>query len=293
MNEVVATIPPTVRSASVAKVALGLSSYKSMAPQTAISLMGLLARRKLTLLLSSGDAFIAHSRCTVAEKFLETDCEWLFSVDDDVICPFGDAKWFAAQTGFSFPEPFASKNVLDQLLSRGKTLVGAVYFGRTPGGRPTYAEGFKSEAEAAYARSGPHDACKQTRWCGTGALLTHRSVFIDIEKRFPRLSRARNNGHPHFYTATEHRLLDSLEKLRDTLAQGAQTGEKSLAAFQEIERIFAESHRQSNLGQGEDVAFCIRAAEAGHPSWIDHSVICGHVGSAVYGPLNTSWKTNT
>lgn len=292
MNEVVATSPPTVRTASIAKVALGLSSYKSMCPQTAISLMGLLARRKMTLLLSSGDAFISHSRNTVAEKFLdETDSEWLLSIDDDVIVPFGDAKWFAAQTGFSFPELFASKNILDQLLSRGKTLVGAVYFGRTPGGRPTYAEGFKSEAEAAYARSGPHDNCKQTRWIGTGAWLCHRSVFLDIEKKFPRLSRARNNGHPHFFTATEHRLLDQLEKLRDTLAQGAQTGEKSLAAFQQIERIFADSHRQSNLGMGEDVAFGVRAAEAGHPSWIDHSIMCGHVGSAVYGPHNTSWKT--
>lgn len=290
MNEVIATTPPTVKTASIARVALGLSSYKSMCPQTCISLMGLLARRKMTLLLSSGDAFISHSRNTVAEKFLETDCEWLFSVDDDVVAPFGDSAWFAAQTGFSFPEPFASRNILDQLLSRCKTICGAVYFGRTPGGRPTYAEGFKSEAEANYARSGPHDNCKQTRWCGTGALLIHRQVFLDIEERFPRLSRARNNGHPHFFTATEHRLLDQLEKLRDTLAQGAQTGEKSLAAYQHIERIFAESHRQSNLGMGEDVAFAVRAAEAGHQSWIDHSIICGHVGSAVYGPHNTSWK---
>jgi hypothetical protein len=81
-----------------------------------------------------------------------------------------------------------------------------------------------------------------------------------------------------------------LEKLRDTLAKGAQTGEKSLAAYQEIERIFADSHRQSNLGMGEDVTFAVRAAEAGHPSWIDHGVVCGHVGSAVYGPHNTRAK---
>lgn len=279
-----------MRSASVAKVALGLSSYKSMCPQTAISLMGLLARRKLTLLMSSGDAFIAHSRNTVAEKFLETDSEWLLSIDDDVIAPFGDAKWFSSQTGFDFPEPFASMNILDRLLSHGKTLVGAIYFGRTSYGKPTYAEGFKSAEEAAYVRSGPHDVCRQTRWCGTGALLIHRSVFLDIEKKFPRLSRARNNGHPHFYTATEHRLLDQLEKLRDTLAQGAQTGEKSLAAFQQIERIFADSQRQSNLGMGEDVAFGVRAAEAGHPSYIDHAIVCGHVGSAVFGPHNTRTK---
>lgn len=289
MTEVVAAPPSKIVSAGREKIALGLSSYKSMCPVTAVSLMALFSRRKLTLLLSQGDAFISHSRNTVVEKFLDTDCEWLFSVDDDVILPFGDANWFRNFSGFNTPEPFASFNVIDRLLSHGKMLIGGVYFGREKHGSPMYGEG-KNPAEAAFARSGPHNTIKQTRWCATGCLLVHRQVFLDIEAKFPRLSRARNNGRFHGYTATEHGLLDGIERIRNVLSEGPQTGEKSLRAYQMIEALLAESHHNSALGTGEDVQFCIRAAQAGHQCFVDHGIHLGHVGTEVFGAHNTSIK---
>lgn len=260
-----------------------------MCPVTGVSLMALFARRKLTLLLSQGDAFISHSRNSVVEKFLDTDCEWLFSVDDDMILPFGDAEWYRSFSGFPIPEPFASLNVIDRLLSHGKSLVGGVYFGRQKFGPAMYGEA-KQPSEAAFARSGPRNVLKPTRWCGTGCLLIHRQVFLDIEAKFPRLSRERNGGRFHGFTATEHGLLDGIERVKNMLSEGPQTGEKSLRAYQMIEALLAESQHNSALGTGEDVQFCIRAAQAGHQCFVDHALHLGHVGVEVFGAHNTSVK---
>jgi hypothetical protein len=40
-----------------------------------------------------------------------------------------------------------------------------------------------------------------------------------------------------------------------------------------------KSTRNSQLGMGEDVQFCIRAAQAGHQPHVDLGVMCGHLGS--------------
>lgn len=40
---------------------------------------------------------------------------------------------------------------------------------------------------------------------------------------------------------------------------------------------------------GEDHAFGQRAARAGFKAYVDHQVVCGHLGHAVYTHKNTAW----
>ena len=172
------------------KVMVVLPWWKQVSPITAFCVAQLIDRRRTSSMLNFGDAFIAHSRNSCVDIFLQSPCDWYLTIDDDMIVPFGNAKWFQAHTGFDdFPEKFLGLNAIDRLMSHKKSLVGALYFGRHRNGPPVYNEGGASAEEAAYARRAPYDLVKPTRWVGTGCMLVHRSVFEDIEKKFPRLAR--------------------------------------------------------------------------------------------------------
>jgi hypothetical protein len=204
----------------------------------------------------------------------------MLTIDDDMVVPFGDAKWFQFYSGFNFPDRFKGLNAIDRLMSHGKSLVGALYFGRSPGAFPVYNEG---PAEAEYARQGPHDTCKPTRWVGTGCMLIHRTVFESIEKKFPRLSRVVNNGHGQYFTSTEASLLDSVVKVRDGLQKNASPS-GAFEALRALDHAIALSTSENFLGAGEDVSLCLRAAASGHQPHIDMGLICGHLGTHCFGP---------
>lgn len=269
-----------VPSLGAARVVLALPWYKSASPITAFSVMGLVDRARTMLLLNFGDAFVAHTRNTVADLFLETDVEWMLTIDDDMVVPFGNSAWFNAFTRFNLPEKFAGVNAMDRLLSHGKTLVGGLYFGRHPFGPPMYAEGCNDAAEAARARMAPQDAVKPTRWVGTGCMLVHRSVFLDIEKMFPRLARKGKRG-GQWFTSTEHDLVAAVDDAKRALAAG--DNRRALQLLDE-----ASHSKNSSLGMGEDVAFCLRAKQAGHQPYVDFGLVCGHLGDRIYGPTNTT-----
>lgn len=44
---------------------------------------------------------------------------------------------------------------------------------------------------------------------------------------------------------------------------------------------------------GEDHAFGMRAARAGFKAYVDHQIVCGHLGHAVYTHKNTAWTATT
>jgi len=270
------------------KVLVAFPWYKSTHPLTAFSVMQLVDRRRTATALGFGDAFIAHNRNNIADSFLASGLDWLLTIDDDTIVPFGDAAWFREQTGWLwYPEPFASFNILDRLMSHGKTLVGALYFGRSPKGLAVYAE---SPKEPEYARGGPHDQVKPTNWVGTGAMLIHRTVFEDIEKKFPALARGNMGKGGNWFSSSEHNLLAGVTKVKEMLSVGAMDGEKSLKAYQMIDAVLREAKHTSPLGVGEDVTLCRRAREAGHQPYVDMGLIVGHVGHCCYGPRNTGLK---
>ena len=286
--EIVPSPPPSAIATFSKKVMVVLPWQKQVSPLTAFCVSKLIDRRRATSILNFGDAFVVHSRNSCADVFLSSPCDYMLTLDDDMIVPFGDATWFNAMTKFNLPEPFASLNALDRLMSHGKTLVGALYFGRHPHGPPVYSEG-AAKHEADYSRRGPHNLIKPTKWVGTGCMLIHRSVYEDIEKRFPRLARGPNKKGGQWFTSSEVSLVDKLDTIKDALS-GPLTSEKAYKALELVEAAITNAKYENTLGCGEDVSFCLRALAAGHQPFIDMGLICGHIGHCVYGPRNTDIK---
>ena len=282
-------VPPSSASTIYnKKVVVVLPWWKQVSPVTAFCVSQLIDRRRTSAMLNFGDAFVAHSRNTCVEAFLKTTCEWMLTIDDDMVVPFGHAEWFKTHTRFDdFPESALKLNALDRLMSHQKTLVGALYFGRHHNGPPVYNEGAMTPQEAAFARRAPHDLVKPTRWVGTGCMLIHRSVFEDIEKKFPRLARGPNGRDGHWFTSTEASLVGRIQELRDRLQDGPLDGNKAYEALSGLESLLARAKDENSLGVGEDVSFCLRAAVAGHQPHVDMGLVCGHLGSCCYGPRNT------
>lgn len=283
----VAVPPPATIITYAKKVLIVLPWQKHVSPITSFCVSQLIDRRRTSTMMNFGDAFVAHSRNTCADIFLKSPCDWMLTIDDDMVVPFGNATWFNAHTGFNLPEPFASFNALDRLMSHGKTLIGALYFGRHPTGPPVYNEGAANPTEAAYARKAPIDLAKPTKWVGTGCMLIHRKVFEDIEVRFPRIARGPAKTGGHWFTSTEVSLADQLDQIKTEMEQGPLTAEKAYRTLTLLENATATARRENTLGAGEDVSFCLRALAAGHQPYIDMGLVCGHIGHCVYGPQNT------
>lgn len=259
---------------------LALPFYKTASPLTMFSLLALMDRSKMGVSLGFGDAFIIHSRNKLATQLVNSSLEWMFFVDDDMILPFGDAKWFNANTDLRFTEEFAGVNVINRLMSHKKTLIGVTYFGRWRKGPPVFAEG--KALEASLRRDGPRNEIRPTKWIGTGGLLIHRSVLLDIEKRFPHLSRDENKGVGQWFSPSEHDLKNAVSEVKEVLEGSISDAAKVLRVLELLRAAEARARAHSGLGTGEDVSFCVRAAQAGHQPFIDLGCWAGHVGSCVY-----------
>lgn len=269
-----------------------LPAYKTTNPVSAFSLLKILDRTKMAVMLDFGDAFIAHSRNKLACNFLKSKSDWALTLDDDMVIPCGDAAWFNGFCEFGFPEKFAGMNALERLMSHGKTLVGALYFGRWKKGKPVYAEGASNKSEEAWARRGPHDICKPTKWVGTGCMLINRSVFTDIEKRFPDLARDEHGANGNWFTSSEHDLQKSTEEALQILSDEAVSESARISKAKKlVETAKHVSSVHSTLGIGEDVQFCVRATQAGHQPHVDCGLVCGHMGQFIYGPKKAGWES--
>lgn len=264
-------------------VCLLLPWYKTTHPATALSLMAMLDRSKMGIIMAFGDAFISHSRNRLAADFLKTNCEWSFWADDDMVFPMGNAEWFNKVTGLNLSEKFAGMHTLNRLLSHQKKLVGGLYFGRHPQGKPMFAEGASSNMTAAEIRAiAPTDKILPTKWVATGCMLVHRTVYADISKQFPSIDGA-------WFSPSEHNLLENANAVvRIFKDQSLGPQEKLSLATKELQDGLEKAKGWSKLGTGEDVIFCLRAFQAGHQPYVDLGAVCGHVGHAVYGPKNTS-----
>jgi len=262
------------------QVNLCLPFYKTTNPRTLFALMTLFDKRRMALSLDFGDAFVAHSRNKLADQFLRSGLEWCLMCDDDNVPPFGNAALYNQFTGFNLPDKFAGLHGIDRLLSHGKTLVGGLYRGRWPHSKSIFAEGVQLEK---YVDAGPRDELRPTQWVGFGWVLLHRSVFLDIEKKFPRLARKPDGTGSNFFTSSEHDLVEAATLAIQELDRGLDF-EK---ARELLDNGLAISQRMSNLGVGEDVQFCRRAAQAGHQCFVDLGLIVGHLGEMVYMPGKT------
>lgn len=265
------------------KILVGLPWQKITNPVTAFCVSRLVDSRRCACTLNFGDAFVAHTRNSIGDTFLASDLEWLLMIDDDMVIPVGSAEVFRAYTGFDFPEKFMALHAIDRLMSHGKTLVGALYYGRQSLNAPAvFNEAAANKTISDQFRKVPRDEVRQTRWVGTGCVLIHRKVFEDIEKKFPRLARGGDKKGGHWFTSCEAGLLERLDTLRDSFRGKQLDGQSAYTMLAELEKSIAIAKQENTLGYGEDVSFCMRAAAAGHPAFVDLGLRCGHLGHYCY-----------
>lgn len=262
---------------------IALPWYREANPLTTVALLNLFQRDCMGASISFGDAFIAHARNKLASKFLATSFDWMLMLDSDMIPPCGNAAWFNEYTGLKLPEWAAGLNTIERLISHGKTVVGATYFGRTPGRAPVFAEGIARREEI--LRTGPRNEIIPTKWVGTGCLMFHRTVFEDIERKFPHLSREANGGTGQWFTSSEHDLHDAVHRAIESLKPG-EPGSLRMHTEEAVMKILQEGLQRSavhsSMGMGEDVQFCVRASQAGHTPYVDLGLWNGHVGDYCY-----------
>jgi len=86
-------MPPAQMVAYGKKVLVVLPWFKHVSPVTAFCVSRIIDQRRTAAVLQFGDAFVAHSRNSCADAFLNSTCEWMLTIDDDMLVPFGDAGW--------------------------------------------------------------------------------------------------------------------------------------------------------------------------------------------------------
>lgn len=173
--------------------------YKTTNPRTFFSILRMHDPAKFGGLLVHSDAFIAHARNKLATQFLETGCEWSIWVDDDIVPPSGNAEWFRRQTALPIPPTFAGVHGVNRLISHGKTLVGGAYVGRQPDGKLMFDAGADHDTLLSQLSRAPVDQVRAVNWVATGFLLVHRSVYLDIQAKFPELAPKTSTGFWRFF----------------------------------------------------------------------------------------------
>jgi len=198
---------------------------------------------------------IHESRNILVDNFLKTNAEWCIFVDDDMILPFGNEALFTQRYRCKIPGKFTSQTAISRIMSHDvdKPIVGALYFGRHEFGRGQCADGFASDVENAVL----HDynqigGLREQRWVGTGMTRIHRSVMEKMkaaaETEWPHILPKNKEGQP----------------------------DRPVGYF-----------TPDIVGQGEDVAFCLRAGKLGIPIYLDTGLVCLHTGETHFGPHNT------
>ncbi len=269
--------------------------HKSTNPMTLFSLLATWDRPKYGFRHRFGDAFIVHARNQLADDFLQSGLPWCWWWDDDMLIPCGSAAWYLQNTKIPMSEQFAGIHAGNRLRSHGKSLVGGLYFGRWEHGRAMYAEAMQDDREDARAHSAPFDELKATDWVGTGCLMHSRDVLMDIRTGFPHLAPQHPSETFHFFSPTSDVIVAAFKELtqkadavataiRDNVDEASRLIGDILNQARVAE---AEYLRVNRLNQGEDQTFCRRAAKVGHQPYVDMAVVCGHVGTTVFGPHNT------
>lgn len=230
-------------------------TYKDLPYATVLSILGQWKhtvpseiRPTLANLDFEPDTNVHFARNRLATRFLESNNEWSFWMDADMIAPLGNPKWFKRRTSSNMADNFAGKSAIEQLTSHsGKLFVSAVYCERNPKRHIVAQPGMdprneQQKVEVEEIRRGPQDKLIEVEWVGFGCVAVHRKVFEDVLERVGGVKSSDPNVPHEFFT-------------------------------------------QTKMGnQGEDMAFAEKARKAGHKIWLDLSIHAGHIGRMCYIP---------
>lgn len=209
---------------------------------------------ELNRILVSGTMATDHNRNLIVSEFLETGAEWLFWIDADTVVPVG---------------------AINRLIATGKTLVSGLYYGKNPPHPPIAYHIFNG----AYR---PID--KALRWekgeilpvdaCGMGCMLTHRSVFTDIQSAYTVLQEAGGGLVAIHKDDIVGDVSSAMKHKDDGKVIGGQRRTRLVQPTLEHLKFpfFSLEH-----GRTEDLWFFELANRVGHKAWLDTSVECGHL----------------
>lgn len=191
------------------------------------------------------DTLVHRARNILATRFLASGNEWSFWLDSDIIAPIGNPAWFKRRTGSKHADKWFALSAFERLTTRGKSLISGVYSERNTSGRIVCAAGLSPVGEA-------------------------DKQLVEKIRSGPQEEVIQQNWLGFGCVAVHRRVFE------DILQQPGVKAEEG------------KPHNFFNAidggPQGEDVAFCKRALEAGHPSFLDLSLHCGHVGKFAFMP---------
>ena len=223
----------------------------------------------------ANDSLVCRARDKLASVFLAGDSEWQLQIDSDIIFPYGMgqnlaqyyANWMDEETFNLFLNEGVFRlaltmNAVDEILRSGiqdgKKIVGGYYFWR--GGLKNF-----NEAGSLF------DPLNEERWeieyklrpdnyidtdrLATGFLLTHRSVYEAMDKKFPELAYDLPSLIPDKPTMAYY-----TPNITDEIYHG----------------------KEMRFYRSEDYAFGWRAKQCGFEPCLNMNLLLGHYGSTVY-----------
>jgi len=222
------------------------------------------------------DSLICRARDKLAASFLASDCEWQLQLDNDIIFPYGMggelasfySNWMNEDTFNLFMNEGVFKhalsiNAIDEILRSGimdgKKIVGGFYFWR--GGEKNFNQA-GSIVEHELTKGGHslefklrQDNYLESDKISTGFLLTHRSVYEKIAKKFPELEYEVPGNVPGKTTHAYY---------MPNITEEEAGGEKF------------------KFYRSEDYAFAWRAKQAGFEPCLNLNILLGHIGTTIY-----------
>lgn len=206
---------------------------------------------------TAGSMATDHNRNAIVASFLETGSEWLLWMDTDNAMPLGGPR-----------------RLLDAAAEGNRTIVTGLYYLKAPPHTPI-----------AYLRDINNRYTPIENWrrgeivpvnmAGMGCVLTHRSVYEDIQKQCTVLQRYDGSIFAIHKSKIKGNVPNKFPAGGKALVKGGRFVVDICRPQFEIERFpfFA-----IDLLRTEDVIFYELAAQCGHTAWCDTSVEVPHTG---------------
>lgn len=237
------------------KITIGVPCYGDQNPewwaQLAINTAIWAQKYELTLVVASTMA-TDHNRNDITDRFLKSQSEWLFWIDADTVVPSG---------------------AIDRLMGLGKTLASGMYYGKNPPHNPiAYVKHNKAYVPIENTRKWEVGEIIPVDASGMGCMLTHRSVYEDIQKEFTVLQRDGGGLMP----VHKNDIIGSMDEKHEHDGKVYKGQLRTRMVTPTIENM-KWPFFGLEFGRTEDIWFFELASKVGHKVWLDTSVECGHL----------------
>jgi hypothetical protein len=242
------------------KISIGVPFYGMFSGEWTTQSMQLSAsiakEHTLVDIITSGTMTADHNRNLIVQEFLKSAAEWLFWVDSDTLVPIG---------------------AVNRMLAHGRTLVSGLYYGKNEPHNPIayyiYNGAFRPIDQEVLWDKG---AILEVAATGMGCMLTHRSVFEEIEKVY-RVFQIPGGG------------LKVVHKDDISPSEGVEDGVDTVVKVNSFGNYLTQKLVEPTLAnmrfpffmiehvRTEDMFFFDLAARVGHRPVLDTSVECGHL----------------